>query len=1132
MEDLIYYYTKDTFKRVLYGEIQSDFNMSFVIDGTKDSAKIQVISFNETEIEPYTIVWHKNTNTWWVVSHDKVERSMNESGFIYVHNVELLGAIELFNARDLTDCGFNQNDYNVEQFIERLLDLSNLEFANNPNITININSPYLSMDILVDYMKTFENYTLLSALREFLEGYNCDVELTFGDNLFGKYYFINSLTLNIIPKTGNTDTPIISENLFKDIRETRTIDKNSFGTTVVSNAENVISTKAKTFPSAGSIRLSGSQYEIEPNNAFLRLPSNIFKVNWLKMYIPTRVHIGLSGGHSSDSVVYANNKFALDTFINNLIELAYENYVARVQPASANLPIVYQTIKNAINNDRETILRPIILAGCITLYSGWTVNPVATTQPTTSAIVPPTNNANFYQPQVSKFRVGETTYTRGLLVGEQTDRETLQHPNQCYYYEKGKNIITGFDLFGPIGSATDYLTLTSYYWTDLRDSSYDIIQSGGDIGYYYYYSRTITSYNQSVEIEIALGVMPHLDTSNTSYKVNYIPMSNLKVKYDNSGNRQDTQLYNQNGKLTDSNALSKLLLSYSKEIETDNITKYANFYSFSSVPKVGDICNIGNKQYVINNVSLDIHQNEEDSGEAYFIEGEFTMSRKIGVKSLMTNPNTNIRDYGIPQNNNVVRKQLYRDFYELGYTIDSQANEEWYLPLNKIVNVGDTYREYQEHIAVMKLGYNDLVQNSEYWYYQLDTTSYILKKQIYEVINFNDNNIIGYCSQNVNSEFDITRVFNGWVDNINTPISYTDENGNVKSFNIAFCSNEQLTSIYDNYRLANGGINYGKSLYNYSIFIPSEIYEGGTNGSSTLYEGVIGTGDISNMSFEITDYLGNYSGEPGALSIGSIVVYDFFDSVVSTSKYSYSFIKSGNRYYIYFTMSDPSDPSYTYATATIQNINRTGYFGAKENCDFEIKENNYKKDALEVPFFEYGCQIDDGDDVIVGDNILDNVEDDICYLYTYTTRPTGKTNNNSYGVGGGNVSLYTNEDGNFYPNEITKNRFNIQDPISMSISENEIRIKAYSNLGRYDPQTRTMTYFGSEINPNDYIYGDTDLVIYRYTIKMSDKISGDSSYATLDEIHKDLMFVLIKPVDKVVIEGNEVVIKINHYKIK
>ena len=35
--------------------------------------------------------------------------------------------------------------------------------------------------------------------------------------------------------------------------------------------------------------------------------------------------------------------------------------------------------------------------------------------------------------------------------------------------------------------------------------------------------------------------------------------------------------------------------------------------------------------------------------KGYYIDCEFTLSRKIAVKSLMTNPNTNIRDYGIPQ---------------------------------------------------------------------------------------------------------------------------------------------------------------------------------------------------------------------------------------------------------------------------------------------------------------------------------------------------------------------------------------------------------------------------------------------------------------------------------------------------
>ena len=59
----------------LLGEIQSDFNMSIVIDGTKDSMSCRVFSFQKQSVEPWTIVWHKDTDTFWVVSHDKIGRA-------------------------------------------------------------------------------------------------------------------------------------------------------------------------------------------------------------------------------------------------------------------------------------------------------------------------------------------------------------------------------------------------------------------------------------------------------------------------------------------------------------------------------------------------------------------------------------------------------------------------------------------------------------------------------------------------------------------------------------------------------------------------------------------------------------------------------------------------------------------------------------------------------------------------------------------------------------------------------------------------------------------------------------------------------------------------------------------------
>ena len=128
MEDLIYAFDKLTSVGSRFGEIQADFNMGLTIDGTDNSCKIQVHSFNGNELEPNTIIYHRKTATWWVVREDRVERYLNESGFYHIHNVKLDDPMEILNARELTDSGFNDNTYTIRQFINRLFDLSTFEY--------------------------------------------------------------------------------------------------------------------------------------------------------------------------------------------------------------------------------------------------------------------------------------------------------------------------------------------------------------------------------------------------------------------------------------------------------------------------------------------------------------------------------------------------------------------------------------------------------------------------------------------------------------------------------------------------------------------------------------------------------------------------------------------------------------------------------------------------------------------------------------------------------------------------------------------------------------------------------------------------------------------------------------------
>lgn len=876
-KDIIYAFDKLTKQGTIFGEVQSGFNMSLTIDGTKDSSTIIVWSFEEHEIEPYAIIYHPKTLTWWIVAHDKVERYANENGFIYVHNLQLQGAIELLNARDLTDCGFNAKEYTVGSFIRRLFELSSFEY----DIGIDYIEDFL--DTQVDFIKTFENYTLLSALREFLDAYNMCPKLYFDysyDAETNTYLLLNA-KLKIISKTSSNDllnSPYLEEN-FDDVRETQTMDKNSFGTTVVSNAENVINAYSKTFPAVGSVRLSSKQYyittNVKLNDAVIRLPSKVFKCNWIKIIYPLNLTLNIQG-----TITHTFYTTYLRT--NESFEKVVDFFKQKILVETGDQSAVEEFSQHMDKQMKSSMDK----ASCVTLYDGNNINSF------TGDIEKGEN-----VPYLAKFRFGTSGNPEPAVFTDISTKNCLKNIKQGIAWERGSNLITGFDML----SGADFLAVSI---TDFGESQVLLNYDFRGLTYILYFNaliKEVTNLTPSLAKQL----------SKVSFVVNYIPMSDLKIKVDNDRDKKDIQLYNQNGKITDNFASSKLLNSYAKEISSDTITKYMYYKNFYDVPKLGGIVMKDQERYVINNISLDFSQNESvnDTDFEYFIEAEITMSKWVSTKSLMVNPNTNIRDYGIPQNFNVKRKQLYRDYYEFGY--DYEHSDTPYLPLNNIINFGEYANEEINFICVMKLTYDHAFGEgnnvSDTWYYQLETTQYKLNKMLYVVCDFNDNNIIGYGSQNVFSGFDISRIFNGLTDNVNTPISYVDEKGKFDGIDLLFCGKNEIQDTYNRYEADNGDGSYSGSLYNYSVFIPQEIYE-------------------------------------------------------------YSL----------------------------------------DNYSIRIEEENYNKDALEVPVFEYACQIADSRDVIIGDKILNQYQD---YVYFYSYIQAERLNEfaqttNRVALAGGTYEIY------------------------------------------------------------------------------------------------------------------------------
>lgn len=1046
-KDLVYIYrSENQYIKEELGEIQTDFNMSFVLDGTKDSTKLQVISYAKIEIKPMSIIYHPNTNSWWVVKHDKIERYYNENGFFNIHNIDLLGAFDWLNSIDMTDHGYSNSRYTVRSVLFRLFKMSTLPSG----WLVHINgqaSDTIDQSEVVDYIKTFENYTLMSAIREFLDGYNMVGKVQFYETTTDNITKITGLNLRLEYKTGSTS---VNESVFNSVREIKTMDDNSYGTTVVSNAENVVSTQAKTYPTVGTKRVSSQSNTISPENAIFRLPSPAFKVNWIKFVCPKNRLKATSRYNTIEVEMPINSKVAFHKQMENIA-----NWFNSLTPTAHDIIMSYE----------DYLYEIMYKSCCITLVNVNQYNP-QTSGKYPLSFTPLTTDPLFRMVEIHAHAndITENYLYHGNLW--LTDSETYRGIDNQYKavcWTKGSDIISSLVWLGDCTKTYQFTYISSYASTDLMSNAYD-------------------SENVFLTIDVGEGQTISFKLHDISSRqirydqmsgviVNYIPMNDLKIKYDNTAKGNEILLYNQNGKLTDSVALSKLMDSYSKEIEHPNITREGVYYSYNSVPKVGNTCVIDNVRYVINNVSMDFQQNENDS---YIINAEFTLSANVATKSLMTNADTNIRDYGIPQKDNVKRKQLYRDFYEINYEITEDSDYDYYLPITKCLNIGNFPVSQTEYTAVIKVEWYEQYENpddhtitneNESWYYQLDTINYSMQKALYKVVDFKDNNIIGYDAQNAASAFQVQRIFIGLTDTINTPISYVkntggQDDGTIRDIHIAMCNETQLSEIYDYYQeYVDNGAYAGyttRNLINWSVFIDSKIYEGGD--------------------------LGN----------GHTLV------------------------------------------------------GAKDNCDFMISEINYDKDAIEVPVFEYSCQIDDSEDVEIGDNIFDNKTDDIVYMYCFTFGARGGSPILKPNLASVGVEVRPNVDDdlidimNPYHNsyELMRNAVKLE-----FVDNDKLKITGYgvqygttsTPAFRYSSNGEISYDENNVIDFSDPYEFDDNLHIIRVAINKNTKIWSQNgeryvSEATIRNVKVDKMFT-IKDIRSCEFDNGSIILHLNHYKL-
>lgn len=851
--DELWVYNKDTLQRTIYGEIQQNYNMNFVIDETKDNAKVVVYNHIRQEIEPNTICYHASTDTWWICKSDRVTRYDSEVNALYKHEVSLLGAIELLNARELVNCGFNANRYAIGSFLTRLIELSNLEMPVVFNLGL-----YMSIHPIIDYLKTFANYTPLSALKEFFNGYNMSIKMLFEtENGGGK---ITRGIIYLIPKNGIDNQPIDIDT-FDDSEELITSDRESFGSRVLSNVQNCVSGKVVRYPATGTCKIGSSEDKVLYENALIRLPSKANRVDMLEICgrYSLMVEIIDIQGQDTKRVYKRSNT---DIYDENEFTRTFDNVTSQIGTISGIPSDIIDLAYNLFTSKKDEIYNSCKRNTIIKLENGADYD--ITTQQWNGKQVKLAYRGSLSQQTDGHPGIGDNR-SNSIGLNDKQHYDSFPTKPCIIYWEQGSDLIKNFTFYDNFIRNQNGRTWRVDTSVDGRDI---IIEERRYIGADQYIIRVSVYYgNADANYGAGVGLMNDFQAT---YVVHYVPMADIRLKVENGSLHNDTVLYNQNGTLIGAKAVSKLINSHAKSISSNEITRYKRYYDFFSIPSVGQLVNNNDVLYVINNVSIDFVENDNNQ---YALDCVFTMTKQIACKSTMISANTNIRDYETPQKNNIVRQQNYRDYFEFSY-ISQLAHREslWYSP---------TYltRFAQSYVPFANKGFIDthtamvrVVSGSNNWYYQVPSTKYELDKMVVEVFDFKDNNIIAYGTQQTTHPFQFSK---WWVQNdlANVPISYTNEFGELDSIILRVVDNEQLTSGYNYIQTNYQSTANMPSLYATAGLIPQELYNYFSTSSSR--DMLISEENYKKDGLEIPVFV--YScqiGEKNNITVGS----DFFEA--------------------------------------------------------------------------------------------------------------------------------------------------------------------------------------------------------------------------------------------------------------
>lgn len=860
---MIYYFEFNEkyqkYMRKELGNEEIENNKCFTIDGSGDSFKVNVYCNVELALKPNTIVLSRDeelNDYWWVVQEDK--STLIDNNF-YLHELQLVGAIEWFKFKFCYTGTFYYHRYSYYEVMQKLLySLWNPKFFvfNLGNFTSEFGSAKNNQKF------TFKGYTIRSALSEIEKALNVDFKLKFVTSKLsiqetlsgttGSQSLNNSTQASINEKDYKNDFLVhdyqdhnrfeiyAKSNIISQIIETisnknseKEIEINfytiighsplipglvnlkismSFNASVV---DGKLTLKNKTYPN-GTVTLSSTDSTVEttffvPKEIVFSMPEGGGDY-YYSQTIETENHY--EQNYMSE---LGFDKFYIKEIIyeipddkdNIYISEAYFDFIHKNPSTNISYPINILDEKYQISQFPNKS------------YASRVIGRVTNVTSSTYMTYP----TNGYMNLVSENSVEVDTKNACLILPFNIDRINL-----ILFKMPDNSILGSVNALSESADKNDTYILfknndnTITYKLMLKEKFYyDNMEKEEEKALTLWYEKgknVIHNFDKFLSLgnlyydvlgdngkpiyQVPKGITSKM------FRVYYYPFIDEMLITNNNDITNDDVIYNQTCQNTDSVLAKEFINGYSESISIGTLTRCKYHNKESECFKCGDVFVKDNERYVVSSVSIDKYKD--------IVYAEYKLSKDYVAKTELISADGSIESYAIPQNNIVKRIQEYKTL--IRFNDDPVENISYYV--TNTFAISFLWTDRNDYAINAKC----TDSNNVNYYVGLQSANIETPKSTTSIFDFYDNN---YCGFRVLEVVEPLRTYYAQY-----PYNYVDSNGEIKSFelkikwgvdssNFPYLTEAEYTNDDDTIAKINEH-NYRKDGYEIPVFLITREY--------------------------------------------------------------------------------------------------------------------------------------------------------------------------------------------------------------------------------------------------------------------------------------------------------------------